>query len=277
MRALLLAGVKVRALVRDTTTPAAAALAELGAALAPGGYEDLDSLKAAAHGADAVFSVQLFNPRQPENELAQARALIAASRYAGVTCFVQSSVSAVSLYRASSADDERWDRVYWQNKAEVEDAAQTAHFAALTILRPAFMMENFVSPKAAHMFPDLTSGRLRSVLLPDKPLALVAARDIGAVAAHAILFPSPNTTIELASELLMPKEIASTLSAAWDRKISAETVTDSELRASGISEGWIRMQHWMNDVGYPAKPDAISSIGIEPTRLDAWAASKRSL
>ncbi len=269
------AGVGVRALVRDATSPSARALSARGAAVAQGSFEDTDSLAMAVRGADAVFSVQLFNPRQPERELAQARALISASREAGVTCFVQSSVSAVGLYQASPNDDRLWDKPYWQSKSDVEGAARSAGFASVTILRPAFMMENFAPPKAAHMFPDLAQGRLRSALLSDKPVALIAADDIGTAATRATLEPAALAIHELAGDLLTPPEMASALSAAWNRPLVAETASGEDLRAGGLSGGWIQMQHWMNSIGYPARPSDLERIGMAPTRLLAWAKTRK--
>lgn len=273
-RALLSAGFTVCALVRDDATPAAAALRDLGADLALGSFDDDASLANALRGASAVFSVQLFDPREPKHELAQASALIMASKRAGVRCFVQSTVYAVDLYKGKSqADDGLWDEPYWRSKAEVEDFTQNAGFASATILRPAFMMENFAPPKVARMFPELAQGRLRSCLAPSMPLALVAAKDIGAAAARAILDARAHATLELASDLLTPPEIAAALSLAWRRPIISESVTHDALHASGVHDGWIKMQRWMNSVRYPARIDTLSANGIAPTPLHVWAAS----
>lgn len=69
-RFLLADGWHVRALVRDDTTPAAAALAAAGAELVRGDLDDPASLKTAVRGAYGVFSVRSANP----NELTQGAA-----------------------------------------------------------------------------------------------------------------------------------------------------------------------------------------------------------
>ncbi|MEV4360877.1 NmrA family NAD(P)-binding protein [Nonomuraea sp. NPDC049625] len=58
-RALLAAGVPVRALVRDPATDRAKAVEALGAELVTGDLHDRDSVIRAARGARAVFSVQM--------------------------------------------------------------------------------------------------------------------------------------------------------------------------------------------------------------------------
>jgi uncharacterized protein YbjT (DUF2867 family) len=58
-RALLAAGVPVRALVRDPDTGAARTVEALGAELVIGDLHDRDSVIRAAEGARAVFSVQM--------------------------------------------------------------------------------------------------------------------------------------------------------------------------------------------------------------------------
>ncbi|MBD0862815.1 NmrA family NAD(P)-binding protein [Gordonia sp. zg691] len=85
-RALLAAGIPVRALVRDPESPRAQAIEALGAALFVGNLDDLDSLTDAAEGARAVFSVQMpdFTGRAFDGELAQGKNLIAAAMRAEV-------------------------------------------------------------------------------------------------------------------------------------------------------------------------------------------------
>ncbi|MEV0037051.1 NmrA family NAD(P)-binding protein, partial [Streptomyces sp. NPDC050804] len=96
-RSLLLAGVPVRALVRDPATDRAKAVEALGAELVTGDLHDRDSVIRAAEGARAVFSVQM--PAMTgdgfdfEGEVAQGVNLIEGARAAGVPQFVHTSVS----------------------------------------------------------------------------------------------------------------------------------------------------------------------------------------
>jgi uncharacterized protein YbjT (DUF2867 family) len=265
----------VKVLVRDAQGAGAQSLAKLGARLVQGDLDDDASLKAATSAADAVFSVQLFTPTDPSSEVRQARSLIAAARANGVKCFIQSSVSGVGAY-ASWSDDARWDRPYWQSKATIEDAALSAGFASTTILRPAFMMENFIAPKAQWMFPGLDQDLLRTAVSAETKLALVAADDIGAAAALAIGEPSGFATLELAGDVLSMEEIGATLSEACRTLIRVRTATAAEAIASGQNPGWVRAQQWLNEVGYPARPEHMISMGLKPTRFAVWAREQRA-
>lgn len=276
-RALRASGVEVRALVRDPSAAAAQELAALGVVLAKGDLEDGASLASAARGVGAVFSVQSANPRDTGAEARQARALVEAAKAEGVRVFVQSTVSGVDLYLAEekAGADGAWDRAYWQAKADVESAVMAAGFEAGAILRPAFMMENFIGAKAQRMFPGLSEGVLRSAIAGDAELALVAADDVAQAAILAIFNRNPMSVLELASDRLTMAAIATTLSEAWKRPIRAETESSETLVARGFYPGWVSMQGWLNAVGYPARPEQLLCYGVAPTPLKRWARGAR--
>ena len=60
-----------------------------------------------------------------------------------------------------------WSQKYWNDKWHVEQAVRQAGFAAWTVLRPAFMMDNFARPKSAYMFPHLKHGEIATALHPE--------------------------------------------------------------------------------------------------------------
>jgi uncharacterized protein YbjT (DUF2867 family) len=270
VRALALAGTPVRALVRDPESEAAQRLP--GAAeRVRGDLDDLSSLQAAMAEADAVFSVQLADYPGRAAERRQAANLIAAARAAGVSQVVHASVSATGWrgrYAGLGAGD-----VYWDSKEAVEAAMQEAGFSALTILKPAFMMENFIAPKALRMFPDLAQGEIVTAVAARTPVALVAAKDIGAVAAAAFADPKrfAGAVIELAGDLLTLPQVAQTIATATGRPVDARTLPPDKLAARGQSPGWVDSQTWLNTVGYPARPADMAAWGLKPTSLDAWA------
>lgn len=273
-RAIIARGRPVRALVRDRTSPAAAALERLGAAIVTGSFEDTASLDAALAGCGSAFSVQLApSPLDRDSERRQAAALIAAALRAGVTHLVHGSVSNTGDFeRMTGWAEARWERNYWQSKADVEAMVRAAGFAFRTILRPAFMMENFAEPKAAFMFPDLRQGRIFTAVEPDTRIALIAADDIGAAAAAAIGDPGRfgDTPLELAGDRLTLGEIAALIGAAKGTSIVAETRDPDVLVARGQHDGWVQTQVWMNIVGYPARPAQMEAIGLRPTSFRDW-------
>jgi len=276
-RALLARGVPVRALVRDAMAPAARALRAGGADLRPGNLDDPASLALAAEGAAAVFSVQHAPaPGDPDSERRQGRMLIDAARTAGVRHFVQASVSNAGDFRAMAGWAEgRWDRNYWESKADVEDAARGAGFPACTILRPAFMMENFARPKAAFMFPDLARREILTAIAAETRMPFVAAQDVGAAAALVLAGPArfDGAAIELAGDWLTLDAVAAILGRLKGVTIAVRALPPAELVARGQHAGWVESQQWQNAVGYPARPDMMRAIGLAPTRFADWAAA----
>ncbi len=73
---------------------------------------------------------------------------------------------------------------YFHTKQAIIEAVRSAGFARWTVIKPAFFMENLplLAPKGPR-------GGLLTVLKPDTELALVAVRDIGTAAAHALQNP----------------------------------------------------------------------------------------
>lgn len=276
-RLLLLDGHHVQVLVRDPASGAACDLKCWGASLAPGRFEDPRSLDVAMTGVEAVFSMQPAPQADPDSERNEARALAQAARRAGVTHFAHSSVSNTGDFRFMPGWDEgRWARNYWDSKADAEAIVADAGFAHLTVLRPAFMMENFAQPKAAWMFPDLANGEIVTAVEPDTRIALVAADDIARVVSMAFADPRalPAEPLELASDWISLPEIAQILTEAGWGRVAARTAPAEELAKRGQHAGWIETQEWLNVVGYPARPELMKGLGLRPTTFAQWAAQE---
>src|SRR6266581_4015313 len=136
-RHLLAEGWHVRALVRDATTPAAAALAAAGAELVRGDLDDRASIDAAVRGAYGLYTVQSANP----NEIAQGKTIADAARAAGVHHLVYSSVGGAESQNSFYLE-RGWGPI---DKWQIEEHIRDLDLAA-TILRPAGFMEDFTSP-----------------------------------------------------------------------------------------------------------------------------------
>lgn len=273
-RRLLGEGHEVRALVRDPATPAARDIEAWGTMLVPGSFDDPGALLAAASGAQAVFSVQAAPQADADSERKEVRALVAAARRAGSDHFIHTSVSNAGSFRSMAGWSEgRWARNYWESKADAEAVAADAGFAHLTILRPAFMMENFIEPKARGMFPDLANGEIATAVEPDTRIALVAADDIAAAVSKAVGDPHGlgAEPLELAGDWLTLPEIARTMSCTGLAKVTASTQSPDRLIERGQFAGWVETQEWMNVVGYPARPEGMLRLGLTPTSFSVWA------
>ncbi|MFK0213543.1 MULTISPECIES: NmrA/HSCARG family protein [unclassified Streptomyces] len=276
-RALLAADVPVRALVRDPSSPPARAIEALGAELVRADLSDRASLDRAVEGVRAVFSVQM--PPMSDagvdfaGELAQATHLMEAAKAAGVRQFVQSSTSGVGAHtRAPGWAEGRWAALadYFDTKQAIMDAVRDAGFAHWTVIKPAFFMENLplLTPKGPH-------GGLLTVLKPDTELALVAVRDIGAAAAHALRDPDRfhRVELELAGDLRTMEQIAGILSTAWGVPVTAPSMDVAEALAAGMP-AWGAGHEWNNAVLQPARPEFARELGIPLTTFAAWAAEE---
>ena len=275
-RALLAAGVPVRALVRDPAK--AGSIEALGAELIAGDLHDRESVFRAAKGARAVFSVQMpaitATGFDFDGEVAQAVNLIEAARAADVPQFVHTSVTGAGQHTEAPG----WAEGRWVSmaptlgaKSAIQDRVRAAGFPRWTLLKPGFFMENFL-PAMAFLFPRGIGGGLVTVLKPETRLSLVAVDDIGRAAAAAIAAPDRlhRVELELASDYLSMTEIADTLSRALGTQLSAPDLTETEALAAGMPPMGASHE-WLNAVGQPARPQYARDLGIPLTAFDAWA------
>ncbi len=281
-RALLAAGIPVRALVRDPAADRARAVEALGAELVTGDLHDRDSVIRAAEGARAVFSVQMPGMTAEgfdfDGEIAQGVNLIEGAKAAGVRQFVHTSVTGAGRYqeipgRDSGREDARGTAIpaTFAAKSAIQDRLRAAGFPRWTLLKPGFFMENFL-PSAAFMFPRGVEGGLVSVLNPGTRLSLVAVNDIGGAAAAAIAAPERfhGVELELAGDHLSMTEIAEILSRALGRQLSAPDMTEEEALAAGMPS-FGASHAWLNEAGQPGRPQYARKLGLSVTSFDAWA------
>ncbi|MBT2206543.1 NmrA family NAD(P)-binding protein [Actinomadura sp. NEAU-AAG7] len=277
-RALLAAGVPVRALVRDPSADRAGAIAALGAELVTGDLLDRDSVARAAEGARAVFSVQM--PAMTGDgfdfagEVAQGVNLVEGAKAAGVPTFVHTSVSGAGQHTGVPGWAEgRWSALEptLGAKTAVQDHVRAAGFPHWTLLKPGFFMENFL-PSMAFLFPRGIEGGLVSVLKPGTHLSLVAVADIGAAAAAALTAPDGfnRVELELAGDHLTMERIAETLSRVLGRRLPAPDMTVDEALAAGMPPMGATHE-WLNAAGQPARPEYARALGLPPTGFEPWA------
>jgi uncharacterized protein YbjT (DUF2867 family) len=217
-RALPASGWRVRALVRDSRSANARALAEAGAEVVRADMDDRASLDAALRGVYGVFSVQptMGYPGTPpdftiEDELRLGRNVAEAAINARIEHFVYASVGA--------ADADHGIR-RWQSKAELEAYARRLGLPT-TVLRPVRFMENQVDPRFG-----TRDGAMADVIFPDVPVQLIAGTDIGAFAALAFTDPAQyvGETLELAGDELTMTEIAQIMGRALGQPITYRAI-----------------------------------------------------
>jgi uncharacterized protein YbjT (DUF2867 family) len=273
-KALLEKGFRVRALVRNPQSGAARALAQRGVELVQGDWNDAASLLAAAQGAYGVFSVQRPDSDGSDSERRHGFALVNAAKEAGVSHFVHTSVCEAGRHTSFPRwESGYWAQKYWTDKWDIEEAVRGAGFQYWTVLKPAFMMENYAMPKAQGMFPLLSQGRIVTAFKPDTRLQMIAADDVGVFAAAAFADPARfhGQDIDMAIEALTQAEVAAVLSRATGKPVSAESVSPEEATTVGkMFGGWVRSQEWTNEAGYRADIEQLKSWGIPLTTFSEW-------
>jgi uncharacterized protein YbjT (DUF2867 family) len=278
-RAMSRAGLRLTALVRTPDAASAQALAQDGIDLVVGDLEDADSLASACIGQTAVFSVQQApSPRDPDAERRQARNLITAARQGGVHHLLHTSVSGTGWRLRHPGVDPGATRGYWDSKEDVEMMVRDAGFPAYTIVKPAFFMENFIAPKAAGMFPLLADGELLVATGPDTPVALIAASDFGSVVAAIATAAErfAGAEIELGADQATFPQIARVFTEVTGRTIASSCRPAAEVDALLGGRSWSATQTWLDEVGYPARPEHAAAHGLRlTTGLRQWAETHR--
>jgi uncharacterized protein YbjT (DUF2867 family) len=206
-RALLAAGQRVRALTRR---PAAAApLAALGADVVYADFRDPSSVDTALKDVDTLFAVTTPFGSSLTAEVEDGRTLIDAAAHLRHIVFT----SATNADRGTGIP-------HFETKHRIEQhlAAQQVPW---TVLGPAAFMDQYAESWHRSSYER---GVLSVPLPEDKPLALIAAADIGAFAAHVLTHGSSfhGRRIDIASDELTGPEIAAVLGTALGRELRFE-------------------------------------------------------
>ena len=260
-RELLARGYRVRAMTRHPEGEAARALAKLGAKVIQGDLDDPASVAKAVQGVWGAFAVQNTWEAGVEKEEEQGKRFAQLAREAGVQHFVYSSVG--SAHRNTGIP-------HFENKWRIEQTVRNLSFPSYTILRPAFFMENFLSPD---MKAGLREGKLAMALQPTTVLQMITVEDIGKHGARAFdNYEALNgQAIDIAGDAKTMPETAEIIGAAAGRKIEFIQMPIEEVRK--FSEDYAIMLEWFDAVGYNVDIEGLArESGIKPTALAEWAA-----
>ena len=202
-RQLVAKGWQVRTMTRNPEGSAAKSLAEQGAEVVAGDFDDIDSLKKAVSDTYGVFSVQNFWEVGAEREIQQGKNIANVAEEVGVQHFVYTSVGAATRHTGLP---------HFESKFQIEKHIRSLELPA-TMLRPVAFMENYYIPQ---VYDRLMKGKLADPVRADVTLQLIAADDIGAFA--ALVFEKPDDffgkAIEIAGDQLSNLEIAATFGKA---------------------------------------------------------------
>jgi uncharacterized protein YbjT (DUF2867 family) len=209
-RALLAAGVPVRALTRRPDSAAARDLRGGGAQVAYADFTDRASLDTALAGATALFAVTTPFPSGVAREVGDGIALLDAAAATGTVAHV--------VYTSAAHADRATGVPHFDSKYRIEQ-----HLATLgvpwTVIAPAAFMDQYAGRWTVDALRD---GVFARPMPGDRPLALIAAVDIGAFAALVLSRPAEfaGRRIDIASDVLTSHQIAATLGAACGRRVT---------------------------------------------------------
>ncbi len=254
---LLEKGFAVRAMTRNPEGEKALALKSNEVEIVKADMNDPDSLTAALDGVYGVFSVQNFWEAGNEDEVAQGKALADAAKAADVKHFVYSSVASA---------DKSTDLSHFDSKFEIEEHIRSIDLPH-TIVRPVFFMENFFMMKE-----QIDNNKFMNAILPDVPLQMVAANDIGRFVALA--FESPDRyigeTIDLAGDSVTYAKVAELFSKEIGKDVSYTPISLDDFR-NAMGDEYAKMIDWFNTVGYGVNIDELESANdIKLVKLDEW-------
>lgn len=255
-RALLSAGQRVRAMTRHPE--AAADLAALGADVVYADFHDRASVDGALKGVDTLFAMTTPFGSSLAAEVASGRTLIDAATHLRHIVFT----SATNADRGTGIP-------HFETKYRIEQHLAGQH-VPWTVLGPAAFMDQYAESWHRSSYER---GVLSVPLPPDKPLALIAAADIGAFAAHVLTHREEfaGRRIDIASDELTGEQIATALGDALDRKLRYEQAPIEV--AERYSPDLAAMFRYFSTVGM--KVDATALRREYPTigwhRLTDWA------
>jgi uncharacterized protein YbjT (DUF2867 family) len=234
VRALRSRGLGVRALTRETGSPRAEALRELGADVAYGDFDDPTRIEAAALGVEAAFFTGTAHRVGPEGEAQHGKNFADAVAAAGVPHVVFSS---------GAGADQSTGLPVFESKFAVEQHMRSLGLPA-TVIAPVYFMENVFNPWNV---PLLQAGKLPVALPPDRCLQQVAVIDVANFAALVVERPDEfiGQRVELASDELTGRESAEVLSHLLGREVEV-----SQLDQDGLGPGLRALFSWLDRVGH---------------------------
>ena len=257
-RTLMTHGWKVRALVRDPSTPAAQQLAKNTIELIKGDLFTTASLEEALTGVYGVFSVQTSDAEHGiGGEIIQGKLLADAAHRAQIQHFVYSSVGGAE--RESGIP-------HFESKWQIEKHIRALGLPA-TIIRPVFFMDNFTSYFGE---PIKQQNKLILPLHQDTRLQQIATEDIGSFAALAFEQPTGflGKALEIAGDELSMTELAETFSRVMKRTIKFVELPMEQMIQRDPEMAL--MFEWFNTQGYQAVLPALRALYPALLTLETW-------
>ncbi len=236
VRALISKGHTVRALTRNTTSPAAKQVEALGAKIIQANMDNVESIGQALKGVDAFYL--MGNPMDGvEAETKQGIALADAAKGADVGHLIYGSVANADLDTGIP---------HFDSKYKVEQHIKTLDLP-YTISAPVFFMDNVIAPWS---IDALKGGKIVQAMPGDRLLQQVSVKNIGDFVASLIERREAvfGQRYDFAGDELTGNETAKILTEKTRHEIDFESIPVSYVREQ--SEDMGLMFEWFDNVGY---------------------------
>ncbi|EJD50452.1 NAD(P)-binding protein [Auricularia subglabra TFB-10046 SS5] len=269
-RALLKAGHRVHAFVRNPDKPKAKELEALGAVIFVGDYDNAEAITKATAGVKGIFLNPFPSFTDSDSEGKQAQRFVDAARAAGtVDSIVLSTALNTDKHKKWAAELPEYGfpmKHYFQSKSGAEDVVRGSGIKYWTILRMPWLDQNYLHPYCTFQFPKLHAERtLSTALRADLPLAHLDPDDVGAWAAAALL-DAPRFAgkeLDLAAENLTLPEVVKALEKLTGVEIATEFVEPAEMAkdtTSKMAPLLAAMCGWQNAHGLSVSPEVIAEL-----------------
>lgn len=248
---LLANGWTVRAFTRNKNKPAAQALADAGAEIYEGDFDHVETLKKAAEGVYGLYSVQV--PLGFEGEVNHGKIVADVTKAAGVQHMVYSSVGGAERGTGIPHFDAKWVVEEYIRGLEIP----------VTVLRPAYFMENFNFQRQGILNGQLTSMGLNS----GRSVQMIAVDDIGAFATLAFNNPTEyiGKALEIAGDDLDEDQVAAAFAKTVGRPVQLV-----QPEGPPAYEDMVTMVNWFNDYGYEADINSLKAIRPSLLNFEEW-------
>ncbi len=217
---LMESGHQVRVLMRSNEK--ARPWVSKGAEVALGDMGDLDSLKRASEGCDAVFLLVPTFRSSNEDGVNFGLNAVKAAKAAGISKIVWNTSGPIADENSDQADTDPGARILRQLKIEG---------ISFLGLQPTIYMENFLAPWVTDSLR--TNNVLTYPIPPNFKIQWVAARDFGVVAAAALTRELPNEIVQLGGpRALDGDQLADIFSLSLGRRLLFKTMPIETFRNS---------------------------------------------
>jgi len=204
---LIKEGFKVKALVRNPSSPKAVSFKDLGVELIEGNLDHTETFEGALRDSYGIFCVLTYN-FGTEKEIKQGLHLIDLATAFGIQHFVYSSVIGCDLNTGIP---------HWESKWKIENHLKQSG-VPFTILRPASLYENFLIPQVKSR---ILKGNLSTPVKGEVVQQFISSHGIAVITAKVFMDPVKyiGKTLTIAAEEMSMYKVAEVFGEAMGRKM----------------------------------------------------------